>query len=891
MSGARDAQGGAVRRWLRRRWWIVYLVLLAASQSVLWSRSAAPPPAEVWFADVPAMGVDGPVAGRTTRVAFERWGPDDAPGEPVILIHGSPGSLTNFFLLGPEIASRGRAVYAVDLPGFGWSSAWVPSYAPVAHARSVLALMDTLRIGRAHVLGWSQGGGVALHMADLAPGRVASLTLLGSVGVQEVEGSGSFWFEHAKYAVGFAGLVVGGELIPHFGLLGTLHDRYAFICNFWETDQRPNRAMMGGIRVPTLIIQGRHDPLVPAWGAEENHRVMPASRLLMLDMSHFMPFIPSQASVVADEVDALMARHDPPDRPARTGEVVLAPEPAPPFGAAGRVVIDFARWRAWWLGAGAIALLFLVQAELAAVLCAALVVRVDLDFGVAFAGLLAGQIVEGTGAWVIGRSLGGRCAEHAVARRLVGDLHVGDWMRRLGRRPFGVMLAARFLPERRRRAWMAAGAARATGWRSAAGCSLGMVLWTTLALVGGSIGVATIARPLGGAWGWFGLVAGAVVVWALLRIAARAMTWTGRQQLKASATRTMRYEFWPPMVFYAPLVPWLVFLSIRHRGALVFTCVNPGISHGGGTVGESKREIMAGFDREDARVLRCVAIEPGGAQARVQELDRVVHEEAGFDGFPVIVKPDAAQRGYAVKLVRNHEEALAYFRSMTLRAVAQAYHPGPAECGVLWARREGGASEGRTGRIFSVTRKMFQEVVGDGRRTLEELVLSDRRLRCQWRVFLARFAHDASRVVGVGERVRLSIAGNHAQGAKFLDGADLVTPALEEAVDALCAGFRGVGGGGLDYGRFDLRYESDEALGRGEFAIVELNGAMSESTNIYDPSWSVTRAYATLFRQWALLYRLGAMRRREGRRPMGAGELMGTAWRHFRDRRGPAVSD
>jgi hypothetical protein len=241
--------------------------------------------------------------------------------------------------------------------------------------------------------------------------------------------------------------------------------------------------------------------------------------------------------------------------------------------------------------------------------------------------------------------------------------------------------------------------------------------------------------------------------------------------------------------------------------------------------------------------------------------------------------------------VHDHDEALAYFRSMSLRAVAQPYHPGPHECGVLWARREGGPAEGRAGFIFSVTRKSFQEVVGDGRRTLEELILSDRRLRCQWRVFLRRFAHDASRVLVEGERVRLSIAGNHAQGAKFLDGAGLVTPALEDAIDSLCDGFRGVGAGALDFGRFDLRYESDAALGRGEFAIVELNGAMSESTNIYDPGWSVIRAYATLFRQWALVYRLGAMRRRRGGRPMGAVELIGTVWRHFRERRGPGVSD
>jgi hypothetical protein len=42
-----------------------------------------------------------------------------------------------------------------------------------------------------------------------------------------------------------------------------------------------------------------------------------------------------------------------------------------------------------------------------------------------------------------------------------------------------------------------------------------------------------------------------------------------------------------------------------------------------------------------------------------------------------------------------------------------------------------------------------------------------------------------------------------------------------------------------------------------DFAIVELNGASSESTNIYDPSRSLFQAYRTLFRQWALVFRIG----------------------------------
>jgi hypothetical protein len=271
----------------------------------------------------------------------------------------------------------------------------------------------------------------------------------------------------------------------------------------------------------------------------------------------------------------------------------------------------------------------------------------------------------------------------------------------------------------------------------------------------------------------------------------------------------------------------------------------------------------------------------------------------------VILKPDGGQRGYAVRLARDFDDVLAYFQEMTRAAVVQRYHAGPRECGVLWARKEptaqnskkqssnqGEARSGAAGFIFSLTRKEFPVVTGDGRRTLEELVYGHRRLRCQARVFFTRFPDDRSRVLGAGEVMRLAEAGNHCQGTVFLDGAELATRALAEVIDRIAGAFPGGGGGGLDFGRFDLRYESDEALrAGGGFGIVELNGTTSESTNLYDPTRNILWAYGVLFRQWATLYRLGEVRRRAGVRPVSVGELFRSLWVFFRRRPGSSVSD
>ena len=121
----------------------------------------------------------------------------------------------------------------------------------------------------------------------------------------------------------------------------------------------------------------------------------------------------------------------------------------------------------------------------------------------------------------------------------------------------------------------------------------------------------------------------------------------------------------------------------------------------------------------------------------------------------------------------------------------------------------------------------------------------------------------------------------------FKDGEHLRTPALERVIDTIAQSFPG-----FFFGRFDVRYADPETLRRGEgFRIVELNGVTSESTNIYDPDWSLLRAYRTLFRQWAIAYRIGAAVRRAGRAPIGMRRLLGDIRRFYRGYSVSRVSD
>ena len=395
-----------VRSWLRRRWWIIYLALLVASlmtqafSASLWTPTPAlyeesfedePTWAGVAMVDLPVFCEDGPVGDRRMKLSVLEWRGDGwETRPPIILLHGSPGQAYDWTRQAPMIAEAGYRVLAVDRMGFGNSTGWLPCYSARANARSILALMDAWSIDRAHIVGWSHSGLVALNMADIDDRRLASLTMMGATGEQRVEGSGSHFFEHAKYAVGYVVGVIGVEALPHFGVLDRKM-RHAFIRDFWDTDQRPLTEVIELLQVPTLILQGRHDPLVPVWAAEEHHRMMPASRIVIANAGHLVPFYDPDldATWMLDHFQ----RHDEPGVVARTDSIILVPETVPAFGRVGQFVVDASRHWPWVALVLLIAACYLVQPELTAVVCAALVARVDLDFGVAFVGLTLGGLI------------------------------------------------------------------------------------------------------------------------------------------------------------------------------------------------------------------------------------------------------------------------------------------------------------------------------------------------------------------------------------------------------------------------------------------------------------------------------------------------------------------
>ncbi len=340
------------------------------------------------------------------------------------------------------------------------------------------------------------------------------------------------------------------------------------------------------------------------------------------------------------------------------------------------------------------------------------------------------------------------------------------------------------------------------------------------------------------------------------------------------------FEFWPAWVFYIPIGLYWVLLSLRYRSFGLPMAVNPNIALGG-MVGESKYEILEqGGDLAQSYILPYV-IRDQLHDAPLHycdetllshvENDLIAAKEKGIS-LPFIVKPELGCRGAGVRVVSSGEELAKYLRDFPQdrRYLIQELAPYSAEAGVFYERLPGE----RAGQVTSVTLKYRPTVIGDGKKSIKSLILSDPRASVLRELYLEKNNDRLHVVPKADEEIALAFAGSHCRGSIFRNGNEYITDALTKKIDEIMLDFPD-----FYYGRLDIKFKDIASLSNGNnFVIIELNGVSSEKTHIWDSRTPLFEAFSTLFEQYTTLFKMGYIMRNLGYKVPSIKVLIKTWW-------------
>lgn len=207
-------------------------------------------------------------------------------GSPVILLHGGLGHSGNWGYQVPALIRHGYRAVLIDSRGHGRSTRDARPFAYELMASDVLAVMDSLHIHKAGLVGWSDGACTALILASQAPARVAGVFFfacnMDPSGTKEItELSPILRRCVSRHAKDYARLSATPEQFDEFSeALGLMQ----------RTQPNYSADNLARISVPVAIVQSEHDEFIKREHAEYLAQNIPQAEFVLLPgVSHFAP--------------------------------------------------------------------------------------------------------------------------------------------------------------------------------------------------------------------------------------------------------------------------------------------------------------------------------------------------------------------------------------------------------------------------------------------------------------------------------------------------------------------------------------------------------------------------------------------------------------------------
>lgn len=230
---------------------------------------------------LPAATYEGYVDHDNARIWCAAYG----AGKPVILLHGGLGNSRNWGYQVPALVAKGFRAVVIDSRGHGRSTRDERPYSYELMAGDVLAVMDSLGIDSAALVGWSDGACTSLILSSMAPARVAGVLYFAC----NMDPSGTKEFKptpvvdrcFSRHRKDYAELSAAPDQFDAFVAAVGLMQR---------TQPNWSASDLARVRVPVTVVHSEHDEFIKREHAEYLSRTIPHAKLVYLPgVSHFAP--------------------------------------------------------------------------------------------------------------------------------------------------------------------------------------------------------------------------------------------------------------------------------------------------------------------------------------------------------------------------------------------------------------------------------------------------------------------------------------------------------------------------------------------------------------------------------------------------------------------------
>ncbi|HEV2404100.1 MAG TPA: alpha/beta hydrolase [Ktedonobacterales bacterium] len=233
-------------------------------------------------APLPDTGEQGYVEHDGARIWYAAYG----TGAPVVLLHGGLGHSGNWGYQVPALVGDGYRAIVIDSRGHGRSTRDTRPYSYELMASDVSAVMDTLNVEKAGLVGWSDGACTAMVLAAQAPTRAAGVFFYAC----NMDPSGT------KEILEFTPILrrCMSRHMKDYAELSATPDQFEALSEAVSLMQQtqPNYSAhdLAEISVPVVIVQSEHDEFIKREHAEYLAASIPnAQFVLMPGVSHFAP--------------------------------------------------------------------------------------------------------------------------------------------------------------------------------------------------------------------------------------------------------------------------------------------------------------------------------------------------------------------------------------------------------------------------------------------------------------------------------------------------------------------------------------------------------------------------------------------------------------------------